>query len=206
MGTEDGLMAGIVQAERMRPAYLRDMLALGIGESVNIYPEDGDTVEALFSRLRRQATRYKISGRRFHLNKWDDHVFVQRVPSGTGGKLAPFLQMKVGEKRKCLDPFDDDREKRNLRRRLLYLSSGRGVYIWLESHSDGELYYRCFGRSECENLWGESLEDDGTDFLGAKVVATCHELTPSQAEFNKIGFRIRQRREKAADLHDNQPS
>jgi bifunctional DNA-binding transcriptional regulator/antitoxin component of YhaV-PrlF toxin-antitoxin module len=185
-------------AERWRPRYLRDMLGLEVGQRVEIYPDADDTIDALWVRLRRQAARYKLAGRHYHLNKHHDYVLVRRVPNGQSGKLARFRRMSVGEKLLCLDPFDSSTEKRNLRRRLYYLWK-LGSCIWLERHRDGRLYYRCVLQNRPPHeMWSTCLYDDGSDLSGIEVVSSYSTLRDSQAEFARTrALLLRKRAENA---------
>jgi len=173
-------------AARWRAPYLRRMLDLQLGQSVDLYPEEGDTLGALWTRVKKQSARYRSAGYHFHLHKRTDHIFAQRVDEDQRRKLAPFLRLKVGQKLRCNDPFVSEQEKRNLRRRLLYLWE-RGPFIWLEQHADGSLYYRCTANLRAsEPLWSEQPVDDGSDLRGARVVCCPSELRLFQAEFEQI--------------------
>ena len=175
-------------ANRFRSPYLRSMLDLQIGQSADLRPEPGDTLEALWTRVQRQASRYKTVGRYFHLHKRTDHIFVQRVDRGHRGKLAPFFRMAVGEKMLCNDPFGTEKERKNLRRRLLYLLE-RGPYIWVEQHADGQRYFRCVWQTELGGLvWSEQPRpmDDGSDLQNAKVICCPMDLVDCKRDFMRI--------------------
>ena len=173
-------------AERWRAPYLRSILDLQVSESADLYPEEGDTLDALWARVKKQATRYKITGRHFHLHRRADYIFVQRVEEGQRGKLAPYLRLAVGKKMLCTEPFETDRERKNLRRRLLHLFD-RGHAIWLERHAGGTLYYRCIARCNDRGpVWSEHPTDDGSSFESADVVCCPFDLKPAQDEFRRI--------------------
>jgi hypothetical protein len=184
---------------RWRAPYLRSMLDLQVGDSVDLRPDEGDTLKALWGRVKKQSARYRPAGYHFHLHKRTDYIFVQRVESEQRRKLAPFFRLRVGDKMRCTEPFETEQQQRNLRRKLLYLWDEKGYFIWVEQHSDGRLYYRCIDRRDNRvALWYERPSDDGSISRGARLVCCPSELKCFQAEFERAKAAILASRAAAA--------
>jgi hypothetical protein len=99
---------------------------------------------------------------------------------------------------RCTEPFETDRQQKNLRRRLLYLWE-KGPFIWVERHTDGLLYYRCIDRRDNRAaLWYDQPSDDGSVSRGARLVCCPFELRCFQAEFERAKAAILASRAAAA--------
>lgn len=142
----------------MRGDHLSRMAALEIGESLVLHPDDGDTVDALYARIKQAARRGKTPQLAFRVSKRGETVTVARCAPGQSRKLSWLLNMRVGDTVFYSDHWDEA-TCRLLRRKFDYWTFALGMYCRAERHEDGNIYLRCiYNRNRIDEVdWHKLL-------------------------------------------------
>lgn len=168
----------------MTPDYIVKIKSLEMGETLTLSAADGDTVEALYNRVKQYLRRAKlISGNNFKFQRIGSTCYVTRVEAGQHKKLAHFKSMKAGERVYYSDGLDEVGYRR-LHAKLNYLRKVAKRTFAAERDPDGKIYLRCHFHEDDDQLWAWDLRQRGLPVPRLDIVATPegkrHDLLPER--------------------------
>lgn len=146
----------------------RQLRDLEIGESLVILPDGEESTEKLFARINRQVSRLSILGMHFHRTKQYRAVKVTRCEKYQDRKLAPIINLELGERILYAESFDSTEYPRLLSKLTYYFDRHRRQ-LFAEQDPDGKVYLRCHSRGD-DKTWGAELREQGEKMPRLKII------------------------------------